>query len=149
WREVNEDAVVGRSIYLLRQHNLTNEQWGADAAAKSILDKMASAGFVGRRQNFGAPDKNNIYKSWSAMAWLEGCNKIKRREVIIPDDKVLRAQVTKRRKVYAPSGKLAVEEKYVMLRDRGLESPDRADALFGAMAEQDTSLQVKTNYGFD
>lgn len=142
WRDANEDAVVGRALRLIAQHNLKPSQVKGDAAAKSIIDKMASAGVAIGRQNFGAIDKTGTYKSWSAMAWLEGCQKIKNREVIIPDDAVLRAQVTTRRQVFELNGKLGVEPKHKMLDERGLESPDRADALFGAMAEFDTSLSV-------
>lgn len=142
WRETNEDAVVGRSLYLLANHNLKDGEWGGDAAAKSILDKMASSGRFANRQSFGAPDKNRIYKSWSALAWLEGCQKIRSREVIIPDDPVLRAQVTTRRKVYETNGMLGAESKRKMLEERGLESPDRADALFGAIAQPDNTLLV-------
>lgn len=142
WRSDNEDAVVSRALYLIAQSGLKPYEVKADAAAKSILDKMASTGFAIGRQNFGATDPTGIYKSWSALAWLEGSKKIRNREVILPDDKVLMSQVTTRRKVFETTGKLGVEPKYIMLEKRGLESPDRADALFGAMAEVDTSLMT-------
>lgn len=149
WREVSEDAVVGRAIYLIRKHGLNPEQCGGDAAAKSILDKMAQSGFAINRQNFGAPDKHGIYRSWSAMAWLEGCSKIRNREVILPDDAVLKAQATTRKKLFMPTGKLAVEDKTVMHRERALESPDRFDALVGCMAQADTSLMVPAHNFFN
>lgn len=143
WRSINEDAVVARALQLIRHHNLKPEQVKGDAAAKSILDKMASVGFPIGRQNFGAKDKSGIYKSWSAMAWLEGAQKIRRREVILPDDLTLKAQVTCRKKELTPDGRWAVEEKMAMLKERQIESPDRADALFGCMSEPDTSMIVK------
>lgn len=138
WRDKNEDAVVGRAIVLMRRHGLSQHQCGADAAAKSILDKMGSAGFAIHRQNFGAADKFGMYKSWSAFAWLEGCRKIRDREVILPDDPILKSQLTTRHKLITPTGKLAVEEKHDMQK-RNIKSPDRADALFGAMSAVDTS----------
>lgn len=138
WRDKNEDAVVGRSIVLMRKNNITQHQAGADAAAKSILDKMASAGFAIHRQNFGAPDKFGIYKSWSAYAWLEACRKIRDREIIIPDDPKFRSQLTTRKKLFTPTGKIGLEEKHDMLK-RGVESPDRVDAFVGAAAAVDTS----------
>jgi len=145
WREVNEDAVVGRAIFLLNKYGLKNGHWGADAAAKSILDKMAQAGFVGNRQNFGQKLPGSPYKSWMAMAWLEFASKVKNREVILPDDPILKAQGTNRKKVFAPDGRLAVEDKLIMLRDRQLESPDRWDALVGAGAAHDDTLDVPKN----
>ena len=137
WKEPNEDAVIGRAIQLLRKHELTAEQAGGDAAAKNILDGLASAGLPIHRQNFGSAINNKVYKSWSAFAWLDGAQKIIRREVIIPDDEVLIGQITDRKKIFADTGKLGVEEKYVMAK-RNVKSPDRADALFGCMAAMDT-----------
>lgn len=143
WRDHNEDAVVGRAIYLLNKHGLKNGHWGADAAAKSILDKMASSGYVGARKNFGTRLKDSIYKSWGAKAWLEGCKKIRDREVIIPNDGVLISQTTKRKRIFQPDGRQAVEEKLVMFKERQLESPDRADALFGCMDAHDNTFDVQ------
>lgn len=146
WREQNEDAVVGKFIYHFKRLNLKPEDIGGDAAAKSILDKLSQAGWGIGRQNFGLPKGwagqagSQQYQSWSAMAWIEGGNKIKNREVIIPDDEALKAQLTTRKKLFNVNGKLAVEDKLVMYKERGLPSPDRADALFGAMAAVDMDL---------
>jgi hypothetical protein len=139
WREVNEDAIVGRAITLMRQEGLTAEQCAGDAAAKGILDKLALAGWPIGRQNFGAPEPTGVYKSWSAMAWIEGCNRIKRREVILPNDDLLKSQIVARKKQFTITGKLAVEEKYQMSK-RGIPSPDRGDALFGCMSAIDVSI---------
>lgn len=140
WREKNEDAVVGRAIALLSELKLKPNQAGADAAAKSILDKMAKAGWPIGRQNFGAPTKDGTYKSWSAKAWIETANKIKRREIIIPKCDIVRGQFCSRRKKFTLEGKLALEDKTVMQRERGIESPDRVDALVGAASQTDTTL---------
>lgn len=142
WREKNEDAVVGRCIALLNELGLKPHQAGGDAAAKGILDKMAKAGWNINRQNFGAKTQDNLYRSWSVKAWIEGANKIKRREVIVPRCDTLRAQICTRRKNFMPDGRLALEDKAKMQRERDIDSPDRADALFGAMAQADTTLLV-------
>lgn len=139
WRDKNEDAVVGRSIVLMRRHNLSHFQCGGDAAAKSILDKLGNAGFPIHRQNFGAPDKFKTYKSWSAWAWLTACQKIRNREIILPDDPVLKAQLTSRKKGFTPTGLLSVEDKGDMSK-RGLESPDRGDAFVGCAAAVDARV---------
>ena len=96
FRDQNEDAVVGRAIMLLSKSRLTPQQVGADAAAKSILDKLATAGWPINRVNFGAKVPDSIYRSWSVFAWIECCNKIKRREVIVPKDALLRQQFCSR-----------------------------------------------------
>lgn len=141
WRETNEDAVVGKFIHHFRRLNLKPEEIGGDAAAKGILDKLAQAGWAINRQPFGVPKGwaaggGITYKSWSAMAWIEGGNKIKNREVIIPDDDLLIRQITRRKKLFTNSGHMAVEDK-LSLAERNEPSPDRGDALFGAMAAID------------
>lgn len=140
WRETNEDAVVGRAIALMREARLRGDQCAGDAAAKSILDKLALADWIIHRQNFGFRDSSaiyNIYRSWSAWAWIEGCNKIKRREVILPDKPEVLEQLTSRKYHFTADGKLALEDKGLMFKERGIASPDETDALFGAMACQE------------
>ena len=53
-------------------------------------------------------------------------------EIIIPNDEKLIAQPTSRRKLYDSKGREKLESK-TDLRARGVESPDRADALIGAI----------------
>jgi hypothetical protein len=140
FREKNEDAVVGRAILKMKQSGLSPQQFGADAAAKSILDKLAQSGWPIKRFNFGMAMPDTPYRSWSVFAWIETANKIKRREIIIPNDPILRAQYCKRRKKFTPDGRFALEDKYLMQRERGIESPDRVDAFVGAAAQMDMGL---------
>jgi hypothetical protein len=64
--------------------------------------------------------------------WYEGAKKIAQREIVLPNDDELRAQLLNRKQVSGLRGKLAVESKADM-KARGVGSPDRADAVFGAM----------------
>jgi hypothetical protein len=57
---------------------------------------------------------------------------IERRQIIIPNDEKLIAQLTSRRKLYDSKGRERLESK-ADLRARGVESPDRADALIGSI----------------
>jgi hypothetical protein len=57
---------------------------------------------------------------------------IERRQIIIPNDEKLIAQLTSRRKLYDGKGREKLERK-ADLAARGVESPDRADALIGAI----------------
>lgn len=141
WRETNEDAVVGRCIALIRDNKLEPNQVSGDASAKSILDKLSLAGCTIFRQNFGFRDSSaiyQIYRSWSAWAWIELCNKIKRREVILPEPKsIIIEQLTARKYHFTADGKIALEDKGLMFKQRGISSPDETDALSGAAAPQD------------
>jgi hypothetical protein len=64
---------------------------------------------------------------WSTVGQL-----IERRQIIIPNDEKLIAQLTSRRKLYDSRGRERLESK-ADLKSRGVESPDRADALIGAV----------------
>ena len=74
--------------------------------------------------------------SWGAQVWLEGAAGIARCEWILPNDDTLFAQLTTRMKRLTARGKLGIEEKYEM-KKRNIDSPDRADAVLGVMAQQD------------
>lgn len=149
WREQDKDAVIGRCIYLIRKNNLADYEVGGDAAAKDILDGLSMAGINIHRQNFGQRlDKFLQYKSWSAWAWLTGAAKIVNREVIIPNDETLIAQLVTRKKEFTIDGRLGLEEKHNMQK-RGVESPDRVDALFGAMAAVDNRMLHTSRSFFD
>jgi hypothetical protein len=55
----------------------------------------------------------------------------------LPDNKAIIEQLTSRQYNFTIDGKLALEDKRIMFEERGIESPDETDALFGAMAAQD------------
>src|SRR6202011_1705557 len=57
---------------------------------------------------------------------------IESRPMIIPNEEKLIAQLTSRRKLYDSKGRERLESK-ADLAARGVESPDRADALIGAI----------------
>jgi hypothetical protein len=90
-------------------------------------------GFYFQRFNNGSPAKRSeIYANLSAEWWSTVGQVIERRAVIIPNDEKLVAQLTSRRKLYDSRGREKLESK-ADLRARGLEFPDRADALIGSI----------------
>jgi hypothetical protein len=64
---------------------------------------------------------------WSTVGQL-----IERRMIRIPNEEKLIAQLTSRRKLYDSRGREKLESK-ADLASRGVESPDQADALIGAV----------------
>jgi hypothetical protein len=56
---------------------------------------------------------------------------VEHRKIVLAADEKLVAQLTSRRKLYDSKGREKLESKAEM-RARGLESPDRADAVIGA-----------------
>jgi hypothetical protein len=80
------------------------------------------------------------------MIWLEGAAEISRCEWILPYDDTLFSEMTTRQKKLNVRGKWQCEEKYEM-RKRGVPSPNRADAVFGAMSVQDYAANAEVIQG--
>jgi hypothetical protein len=140
WKEPNKEAAAGRFVRHFVELGVRNTQIAGDAADKEMLDLLSKAGWPIGRQNFGQPlAHDHIYKSWSSKAWMEGAASIARCEWILPNDDGFFAEATTRKKELTANGKWRAEEKYEM-RKRGVPSPNKADAIFGAMAAVDYSV---------
>lgn len=147
WREKNKNAAVGRFIMEFRKANLAPWQIWCDAADKEMADLLARAGWAINRQNFGAPAiRDDVYISWGSEAWHEGAAQIGRCEIILPNDELLKAQLSSRHKGINNRGKLCLEDKH-SLAARGIESPDRADAVLGAMAKRRLKSVIPKSMG--
>jgi hypothetical protein len=97
------------------------------------MDRMAEQGFHLKLVNNGAPAvRNEIFANLSAEWWSTVGTLIERRLIRIPNDEKLIAQLTSRRKEYDSKGREKLESK-ADPASRGIESPDRADALIGAV----------------
>jgi hypothetical protein len=135
FRADNLDAVCGRFIAAFSRLGLKPYQIDGDegGGGKLICDRLQSMGWkINRVNNGAAPKYCQHYANLAAEMWFEGAKQIERREIILPDDDDLRAQMLDRKRVPNAQGKLAVESKSDM-KKRGVYSPDRADAVFGAM----------------
>lgn len=135
WRERDTMAAVGRFILNFKRAGL--EPWeiegDADGLGKPMCDALAEAGWPITPFHGGQePRFDEHYANLSAETWYEGAREIEQGTVILPADGELRGQLLSRRRRYNSKGKLGVEPKEEMRR-RGLPSPDRADAVLGAM----------------
>lgn len=83
--------------------------------------------------------KNENYANAITEVWLEGAKRIKNKEVIFSNSIELKKQITTRRQLVTLKGKIALESKED-LRNRGISSPDLADAFFGALFEPNAGL---------
>ena len=94
---------------------------------------MSEQEFHLRRFNNGSSAKQaTIFANLSAEWWSTVGQLVERRFIRIPNDEKLVAQLTSRRKLYDSKGREKLESK-ADLASRGVESPDRADALIGAV----------------
>ncbi|MEI6715152.1 MAG: terminase family protein [Verrucomicrobiota bacterium] len=135
WREKDTMSAVGQFIRLFHQHNLTAENISCDAGGLGIpiCDRLQECGWNVRRVNNGVPaSKPEIYGNVAAEMWIQGARLIEKREIILPDDRELFAQLTTRLLRTSSRGQIVLEAKD-QLRARGLPSPDRADAVLGCL----------------
>src|SRR5258708_40295010 len=134
WRSKDTMHSVGKFLTLFRKLNLQSYQVGGDEGyGHQLMDRMQEQGFYLHRFNNGSPAKrSDIYANLSAEWWSSVSQLIERRQVIIPNDEKLIAQLTSRRKLYDSKGREKLESK-ADLKARDVESPDRADALIEAI----------------
>jgi phage terminase large subunit len=134
WRSKDTMHSVGKFLTLFRKLNLQSYQVGGDEGyGHQLMDRMQEEGFYLQRFNNGSPAKrSDIYANLSAEWWSTVGQLIERRQIRIPNDEKLIAQLTSRRKLYDSKGRERLESK-ADLKARGVESPDRADALIGAI----------------
>jgi phage terminase large subunit len=146
FREANKHAACSRLIRGFMLAGLKEEQIWGDAADKEALDILVSLGWTIHRQNFGAPARNSEqFQSWSAESWIDASIGVSKGELIVPNDELLIAQLTSRKRTITGRGKLGAEEKYDM-RKRGVESPDRGDAWCGANNVYDSQQLTKSPF---
>jgi len=131
WREKDTMKAVGRFILEMRRIGVEASSVYADdgGLGKPMVDRLWEMGWQVNRVNFGGkPSQKKTYQNKGAEIWWETSRAIDTHDIILPKDDATLSQLTSRRGATASSGKLGVEPKDNM-RERGLPSPDRADAL--------------------
>lgn len=145
WREKDTMAAVGRFITEFRRLGVEPGHVYADAGGLGIpmCDALREAGFdVNRVNNGEAAIDSHKFANRGTEMWVNFARMVETSQVIIPgDDEMLHRQLTTRRLAYNSKGKLQIETKDKM-RERGLTSPDRADALILAFAGPGRDLAV-------
>jgi phage terminase large subunit len=139
WREQDTMRACGEFIRLFRGARLTQAavaecvRGDNGGGGQVMLDRLHELGWAVQRDNAGERAENaENYFNRSAETWCEGAKAIERGEIILPDDDTLAAQLTSRKEVPRSDGRRQLESKEQM-RKRGVGSPDRADAVLGAL----------------
>lgn len=138
WRERDTMAACGEFIRLFRQSGLQSPQISADGSGLGlpILDRMAELGWRLNRIRNEKPARDALaYANTGTEIWFQGAQRIKDNAIILPDDKLLHEQLVCRGLSVNSRGQLQVEPKPKMA-SRGLLSPDRADAVLGALYQR-------------
>jgi hypothetical protein len=97
-----------------------------------MCDMLRDAGWPINRADFGAKARNEqLYTNVATELWAGLARQIERGELVLLNDATLFAQLTTRKLLYDARGRVRIEPKDV-LRNRGVKSPDRADAVAAA-----------------
>jgi hypothetical protein len=137
WHSKDTMNTIGRFLNHFRRLCLRGSDIAGDEGGMGhvILDRLQEQGWFLTRINNGAPAKRpDIFCNLATEQWSEVAQLIERRAIVLPSaDEKLVSQLCSRRMLYDSKGREKVESK-ADLRARGVESPDRADALIGAIA---------------
>jgi hypothetical protein len=131
WRELDTTQTVRQFVAEFQRLRLVPSEIYGDEGGLGhvIIDALAEAGWMINRANNGeAASDPEHYANVAAETWFTAARKIERREVILPNDPVFFRQATTRKAEYDSKQRMRCEAKQNMK-----ESPDRADAVFGAL----------------
>lgn len=142
WREKNTMQAIGQFIDQFRklgigQDAVTQLVSGDEGGmGKVLLDRMAEIGWVLQRVNNGAAATEKAhYRNKGAEMWFEAAKKFELGRVMLDGaDETTVSQLSERLGFTPSDGRREVESKEDM-RERGIGSPDRADAIVGALME--------------
>jgi len=160
WRETDTVQAARQFRREFERLGLNQGQvYGDDGGLGSgVIDQIAEMGFqiIRVRNETPASDEDHFANLGSEM-WYSAARLIEKREVILSGDKLLFDQLIGRRRDYDSKGRLIAEPKKKMAA-RGVESPDRADAICGALynpyrgavtAEQLKGIYLPSGGGFE
>ena len=143
WREKDTMSAIGRFITEFKRHNLEANYIYADAGGLGIpmCDALREAGWDVHRVNNGEQARNSgHFANRGTEMWTQYARLVETGKVIVPNDEKLHQQLTTRNLGHNAKGKLMVESKDKM-RERGLGSPDRADAVILAFCGIGTTME--------
>lgn len=131
WREKDTMAAVGRFVTEFKRLGLEQGNIYGDGGGLGLpmCDALREAGWNVNRVNNGegARDDEKFANRGTEM-YVQFARLVETGKIILPNDELTHRQLTTRRLEYNSKGKLIAEPKDKM-RKRGLDSPDRADAL--------------------
>jgi hypothetical protein len=135
WRETDTIQAVRQFIAEFKRFSLASGSIYADEGGLGVVmcDALRDGDwYVSRVNNGAAANRSEVYANRGAEIWFEAKRLIEEKKMILPEDPVFIQQATNRPVEYTANQKLRAESKETM-RNRGVSSPDGADAFFGAM----------------
>lgn len=136
WVEKDTMQAAREFVHLFQEEGLqAGEIWGdADGLGAPMIDAIAELGWrINRFHGGSRSTEPETYANLIAEVWHVGAREILRGRIHLdPIDATLFRQLTTRKTEWTESGKLRCESKDKMRAD-GKASPDRADAVLGAI----------------
>ena len=145
WRDKNTMSAVGRFVQNFQR---AKEECGLradeiegdnDGLGNPMVSRLHEVGWpiLPFHSNTRALDAQR-FRNRSSELWFDGVEKIQNRQIILPDDPDLKGQLVDRVGKAESSGRRWIESKEDLFRrqsrdQRPQRSPDRADAVLGAM----------------
>lgn len=146
WRGLDTMALAGRvaeAIEDLRARNLQVHALFVDSVGigGGVADRLRQLGYDATDVNGGSRDCRREYRDKNAEMWARTRDWLKL-GAALPDDNVLAEQLTSREYDFDAVNRLFLESKDDMV-ERGIESPDRADALCMTFAYDVAPVEVE------
>lgn len=147
WRDKNTMAAAGEFVRLFvklqREIGLRPEEIEGDAGGlgKPIVDRLHELNWpILFFYSDGAPFDPATFDNRMSENWWRGCEAVKHRRIILCDDADLKGQMIDRQQEKRSDQRIKVERKDFLFRRQVREkrpqvSPDRAEAVFGAMGD--------------
>jgi phage terminase large subunit len=127
-------AVCDRFVYEFKRLNLQAWQISGDegGGGQLVMDELDRRGWHLQRWNNGAPANDaDHFQDSKAEVMYNFSELVDMKSLVLPKDDDLRFQLISRKRKMGTKGRLAIETKAEM-KERGVFSPDRADAVVAA-----------------
>jgi hypothetical protein len=134
FREEGLHAVCDRFVQEYQRLHLEPWQISGDegGGGQLVMDELDRRGWKLQRWNNGsAANDDEHFQDSKAEVWYNFSELIDIGNLVLPKDADLRIQIINRKRIAGSKGRLAIETKRDM-KDRGVGSPDRADAVLAA-----------------
>jgi len=129
WKKSDTEATIGHIVHTLREYEgaVVNIDEGYNPG---VVDGLRALHFTVNGISFqGKPKNRKLYANVRAEMYWQLAEKFKAGEIQIPNDKILLKQITDiKKRPLNRYDQIIIESKDEM-KQRGLKSPDRADAL--------------------
>lgn len=135
WREKDTVQAARRFVHLFGEFDLSPSEVFGDAGGLGtvMIDEISEHWHEINRVNNSGTAIDPQYANRGSEIWIDAANQIRAKKPRIEADEAFFEQATTRRLEWSETGKLRVQSKKKMA-ELSIPSPDKADAVFGALA---------------